>query len=433
MRWLIVSSRQHPDEGGIGAYVTRFAGAAAQAGWDVHLLTRAGGRPPAGATVHTLATVDEDPDFAHRVGPLRAIDRIRPYRAGLWALAVAEHLAARRPDVDAVEFVDTGAEGVVALASRRVRAAWAGVPMLLSCRTPMWVVEGDSGLDPRRFGRRVSHRWERRAARDADACFAPSRRLRARVRAARATSCAVIPDLAPPAGPAVAAADGRERILLVGDVHPNKGVDTWARSLDRVLRARPAAEAVLVGPDTAAAPDGGSMTRHVLGLVDPALRPRVTCLGPRPHDRVRRLIAAAAVVVVPSRFESFSSVAAEAIVSGRPVVVSERVGLLEHVPSLPRVPADDPRRLADAQLAVLAAPDAAAARIERCRRELRTACDPRRLLAARAELVAAARARPSVARPRAAGEAMDAMRRYLRAVEARERAGGRPAPAGIGR
>jgi glycosyltransferase involved in cell wall biosynthesis len=60
---------------------------------------------------------------------------------------------------------------------------------------------------------------------------------------------------------------------------------------------------------------------------------RCEFLGWRPRDDVARAYAEARVVVVPSRFESFSLVALEAAQAGRPVVISTGAGAAE----LPRM------------------------------------------------------------------------------------------------
>ncbi len=55
-------------------------------------------------------------------------------------------------------------------------------------------------------------------------------------------------------------------------------------------------------------------------------------------------------IAIPSRFEAFGCVAAEARAAGRPMIVSAVDGLIDHAPSAPRllVPPDDPAALARA-------------------------------------------------------------------------------------
>src|SRR5690606_42110934 len=81
---------------------------------------------------------------------------------------------------------------------------------------------------------------------------------------------------------------------------------------------------------------------------------------------------------VPSLFESFSFVAAEAIAAERPVIVSDHVGIGEHVPSLPRVKAGEVEPLAAMQIAMLEQKDKAKQLAAACHAELLEACSPHR-------------------------------------------------------
>ena len=141
MRWLLVSSQHHPSHGGIGAYVARFVGVARAAGWTIDLMTRPGALHPPGATVHEVTTPDMLDDFAARLPALRRIERVRPYRYALWSRAVAERLSSIDGDFDAIEFVDSQAEGFVAIGGRQLRGRFArgGAPMLIHAHTPMFV------------------------------------------------------------------------------------------------------------------------------------------------------------------------------------------------------------------------------------------------------------------------------------------------------
>jgi glycosyltransferase involved in cell wall biosynthesis len=418
MRYLIVSSRHSPSEGGIGASVRRFIQAVAPAGWNVHLMTRAGHEPIEGVVVHDVQTEDARPSFARRVEPLRRIDRIRPYRYGLWSLAVAEALLRLEPAFDVVEFVDCQAEGLVALSSHRVRERWAGVPMILACRAPMWLIETLSGFDAQRFGRSIYHAWEREALDWADGVWAPSLTMLQQL-PSRGLS-AVIPEFLPAIPMHVSRGSVRRTLLVVGDVQPAKGVGIWAQSLNDVLRTHVRARAVLIGADTPTGPGGTSCAAWVRSLIDPELRPRFSFLGPQPHDRVQHAISEAAAVVVPSLLESFSYVAAEAMLAGTPVITTAAVGIAECAPSLRQEAVGDIAGLAAAQSEVLADPDAALAHARRCAAEVKSACDPVALLARRGQFIQDVRSklRPPTFSPGL--DAIDRMRAELRHIELQE-------------
>lgn len=95
-----------------------------------------------------------------------------------------------------------------------------------------------------------------------------------------------------------------------------------------------------------------------------SLGERVRFLGSLPHHRLPLYFSAADVTVVPSFYESFGLVAAEALACGCPVVASRVGGLAEvvqHGRDGLHIPPRDPDALADALSWLLRHPDRAAA------------------------------------------------------------------------
>ena len=420
MDWLVISARHHPGQGGIGTYITRFCEAATAGGWRVRLMTRPGRCYPPAQQVYEVTTPDDRPEFAGRIPRLRRIERIRPYRYGLWALAVAERLLTINTRPDAIEFVDCQAEGYVALRSRRVRRRFPGVPMIVHAHTPMFIQESINRADMRRFGRTLYHRWERAALRAADGVIAGSELMAWQL---NLPSAAVIP--CPLENAAIKIAPMRttgQRIILVGSVQPSKGVQEWADSLNIVLRAAPQVCADLIGPDTMTAPDGSSMIEFVRGCIEPDLRRRFSWRDELDHEEVIAAIESAAIVVVPGHFESFSYVGAEAILRGRPVILSDQTGLAQWADGVTTVPAGDPAALAQAQLHILdnyAEAEAAGALL---RARLLNACAPAHHLQRRQAFAASLTANPPS--PARGYDAIDRMRRFLAAVEKVEKRAG---------
>ena len=157
--------------------------------------------------------------------------------------------------------------------------------------------------------------------------------------------------------PTRAAERDPDRILFAGWINYTKGIDVLLRAMTLIRQRDDRARLVLVG---------GALYRHTrlqeeelrrmadsLGLGD-----RVEFVGRLPQRDVARLMAGSAVVVLPSRAESFGAVLVEALASGTPVVatrcggpediVSDEVGRL--------VPVEQPEALAQALLAVLRGP-----------------------------------------------------------------------------
>ncbi|MGY1751786.1 glycosyltransferase family 4 protein [Blastococcus sp. SYSU D01042] len=162
----------------------------------------------------------------------------------------------------------------------------------------------------------------------------------------------------PPDAPATAAATGSRDLVVVGRLSTIKGQDTAIRATALVRAAGHDVSLTLVGD---CYPGYEAVESDLREL---AVRERVdqvtTFTGfadPAPH------VAGAAVVLVPSRVESFGLVAVEALLLGRPVVAARTGGLREVVRDGETgllVDADDPRALADAVIRLLRDPQLAA-------------------------------------------------------------------------
>jgi hypothetical protein len=220
MHIVLVSSQHHPTHGGIGTYIRHYVEACTANGWRVELITRSGAEEllPRAHRVHCVVTEDMDPSFEHRVSGLRRIERIRPYRYGLWSLAVAEQLLSVEGQPDVIEFVDCQAEGFVSLTSQHVRDRFAEAAFVISAHTPLWINERYPGADPDRFGRPIYHAWERTALQAADGVIVPSRGLRDRLNLETPALVSCLPMTESPAS----AAMGSQMILLIGSVQPPK-------------------------------------------------------------------------------------------------------------------------------------------------------------------------------------------------------------------
>jgi glycosyltransferase involved in cell wall biosynthesis len=123
-----------------------------------------------------------------------------------------------------------------------------------------------------------------------------------------------------------AAADPRAPyVLFLGRLHRIKGLDLLLNAFAEVVRARPALQLVLAGPDEGmgrplaetAARLGLASAVHFTGLV----------VG----EAKRQLLAGAQCLVLPSHEESFGVVVVEAAAAGTPVVVSTGVALHREV------------------------------------------------------------------------------------------------------
>jgi glycosyltransferase involved in cell wall biosynthesis len=141
---------------------------------------------------------------------------------------------------------------------------------------------------------------------------------------ARATRASVIANALPPmcVAPPPLSFDP-PRLLFVGRLVPEKGLDTVMRALPPLFAHAPRARLVVAG-------DGPLRPRLEAEAVALGLAPYVTFRGTVSPDAVRDLMGETSIVIVPSRVEGFGLVALEAAMMGRPVVATA-VGGLPHV------------------------------------------------------------------------------------------------------
>jgi len=433
VRIIVISSRHHPGQGGVGACIDAFVRGMATVGWEVDLVTRQSEHLPPATRIHLVATPDDEAAFRARIPALRRIERIRPYRYGQWALAAAERLRQIDGPVDAVIAVDVQAEGYVAMRSRLVRQRFPGTPFLVAAHCPMFVIESVAGAEETRHGRAIYHAWERAALAAADGVVALSGLLGSAIApAVPRGSIGAIPPVVPTHDRPPRSVHEPE-IILIGDVAWHKGVDVWARSLNRVFRQVKDVRARLIGPDTPQAPGDRSLAAHVASLIDPRYRHRFRWDGPVHHAAALDAIDRAALIVVPSRFDSFSCVAAEAVLRRQPLVISDRVGIGEWIAGLPTVTAGQSEALAEAQIGVLRESATWRLRLDEPRRRLLAIAAPDRVAEGYQAAIESARQRSRTPDGGGGTDAMDDMRAFLADVEREEhRAGAVVEPASEG-
>jgi glycosyltransferase involved in cell wall biosynthesis len=121
--------------------------------------------------------------------------------------------------------------------------------------------------------------------------------------------------------------DGPLRLLYLNRLERRKGIE----ELVAAVRTLPDAELALtiVGRDTQSGPGGSSMLQHARALA--AGDGRIVFAEQVPHTQVPDLIAAHHVVVVPSRWETFSYVTREALACNRPVLATPSGAIVDVV------------------------------------------------------------------------------------------------------
>jgi glycosyltransferase involved in cell wall biosynthesis len=124
---------------------------------------------------------------------------------------------------------------------------------------------------------------------------------------------------APPPAPSLGRVS-ENFVLHVGYVEPSKGALAVAEAAVRFLQEDPSLELVYAG--AILSQDGVPVDQIIRDIVGPELARRVTFLGWVERDLVIALMSKARMFLFPSRLETFGLVAAEAMLQGCPVVVS---------------------------------------------------------------------------------------------------------------
>jgi glycogen(starch) synthase len=154
------------------------------------------------------------------------------------------------------------------------------------------------------------------------------------------------------------------RLLCLGRLHTQKGFDVALSALATIIDRFPDIRLIVAGDG----PEKAALERQVADL---KLTRVVDFIGWVAPDQVPALIAAATMVIIPSRWEGLPLVALEAAQLGRPIVATRVSGLSEtvlHGESGMLVEPEDVAGLAEAIAFMLAQPEAAA----RMGRALRT-------------------------------------------------------------
>ncbi len=319
----MVSRELPPHGGGIGSYTEKTARALAVRGHEVHVISETWEGAPSvetveGVTVHRLAR-----------------PRLRPSVIGR-AFVVARALRGLGR-LDVVQACEWGGEA--SLFAIRPTA-----PLVTRLATPHYVVEAVNGLSRRQRLHTVASRaLERVQARRSAGLVSPSAALAREVsRAWRIPSerIAVVPtgiippnvdNPIPPALDAALRAGSTasalpEYVLYFGRLETRKGVDVWIDALPQVLSAHPDVHAVFVGEDMGF--DGrpfGERARERAG----GDAGRVHVLPRLPHRELFPVVAGAALVVMPSRWENLANACLEAMSLGRPVLACSGSGFDE--------------------------------------------------------------------------------------------------------
>ncbi len=214
------------------------------------------------------------------------------------------------------------------------------IPVVVHLHGP-WFINGPlrGAVEDDSFRERVAA--EKEAIVGARAVTAPSRDILDRTRAYYGVplSEAVVIPYACPVVPRErrwrAAECDPSLVLFVGRFDLHKGGDVMIDAFVKVMKARPEARLVFVGPDEGLTDEAGrrwDMRSYLAARANRAwAEGRIEWLGRQPGSTLAQLRARAAVTVVASRYDNYPLTVLEAMSFGSPLVASRIGGIAEVV------------------------------------------------------------------------------------------------------
>jgi glycogen synthase len=374
LRILFVCGEYPLVGGGFGAYVKSLAPALAARGHKVHVLSCNRGQRP--------RDYRDGPVWIHerdKVGLRLGVRRLLLGGPVAWdrlvsAISCRLEQARLQVSFDVVEIADFGAEGLLLPLGRR----W---PVVAHLHGPLRLTHQYSGAERDR-DTRVADWLERVAVARADLVTAPSDVVGRRLREAGWLGRASVRTIRNPIDierwadvPPVP--DARPLVLAVGRVERLKGPDVLVRAAVALAEEAGDVEVVFVGRSSGER-DGLPYRDWVQKLAADLGAP-CRFVEQAPRHELWDWYAAARVVAVPSRYDTFPMSGLEALASGRPVVCSSSTGTAELVEGSGAgtvVPAGRTDLLSEALSPYVRDPEVARAAGERGRRLVRTTCSP---------------------------------------------------------
>jgi glycosyltransferase involved in cell wall biosynthesis len=119
---------------------------------------------------------------------------------------------------------------------------------------------------------------------------------------------------------------GKETFLFISRIHPKKGCDDLIEALADVGRSNPDVHLLIAGPDDVGWTPKLKELSQRLQVED-----RVTWLGPVFGPDKWFLYKNSKVLILPSHMENFGMVVAEALASGQPVLISDKVNIHSYI------------------------------------------------------------------------------------------------------
>lgn len=152
-------------------------------------------------------------------------------------------------------------------------------------------------------------------------------------------------------------------ILIASSLQPIKGAMIMAAALDLIHTSHPDIKVSWYGADTCSGNGSQSVIGEIRKQFPQVADQQFLWKGPLQREKLLEKIAAAAIVVIPSEWESFSWTAIEAAAMGKPVIITETAGaagLFKNGEQALVIKGSDPQALANALTTLYVNPQKAA-------------------------------------------------------------------------
>lgn len=318
--------------GGVGGYVFKTAGALAQAGHDVHIVTIAipeTASRPAGVKVHTVADLADRVEHGRLPGPLAAAvlnGGVAIYKLAVaWLLTEELRRVHAQTPIDIVEAAEYEALGLP-LMLRPIP----GVPVITQPHLSS-AVNRRANDDAASTEDELVDALEAAAIVGADGVYAATRAVARETRHFIPTlpEIPIIPYCTPVSAQSYGVAPRKGHVLYVGRLQRRKGVEDIAIAAADFLAKYPNAEIHIAGEDVARADSYKSMQNFMKAQVPAALRDRMIFKGEISPAEVQAELAGCRFALAPSRVENFAGTVVDTLLAARALIYAGGTGTQE--------------------------------------------------------------------------------------------------------
>jgi hypothetical protein len=225
---------------------------------------------------------------------------------------------------DLIEFPEHECEGAFALRAKRTLGHFASAVLTVRLHTPTAEIQKLNRVAALTLDTAQQEFLEASSIREADLVLSPTRALLEKL--GFGDTGVVVPYPFAPIAP-FPPAEAPTSVVYVGPLEYRKGVHLLIDAMQALFERGVRAEVRLIGDDTPTGPAGRSYLQWLQRRISPAWKDRFHFAAR--YARTERALATAAVVCVPSLWDSAPYEALEALASGCLVVASDAGGLPE--------------------------------------------------------------------------------------------------------